>query len=123
MSEIDTYLDEGMYLPTAFRDFHDGKDLFKAMSPMLEHYKKRKESQWLPDVSWSHLQCYSIDVFLVFLAMHGYAVQRIPKKQREKLGCLELENTIKEHREMLLSIMTANLFENMGNKRQSVGED
>jgi len=117
MSSTPAFLKDGMYLPPAIRDFHDCKDAFKAMIPMLENYKKQPHARNLPDVSWVDAQCLTIDVVLWFFAMHGYTLQRIPKKRREALGCIELEKSIDEDREMRLSIMGAVIFGNSDKSR------
>lgn len=70
------WMKAGKYLPDVLRDFHDQKDVFKAIHetqkpPSLdaataEHYS----------LSFVTGQCYVIDRFLWFMARRGYTLQR-----------------------------------------------
>ena len=68
------FMKEGRYLPEPMRDFHDQKDLFKAMSqlygePMAKHAP-----------SWIDAQIFTVDYFLWFMASRGYTLQKCRKK-------------------------------------------
>lgn len=69
----------GRYLPKAFRDFHDQKDLFKTihMTTAVE------KNEYAKDISFVAGQCYVIDIFLWFMARHGYTLQRVRRKGLE----------------------------------------
>ncbi len=62
----------GKHLPNFLRDFHDQKDLFRAI-----HETVNVESHpYAKDVDWITGQCYVIDVFLWFMARHGYFLKK-----------------------------------------------
>lgn len=64
--------DKQKHLPEFMRDFHDQKDLFKAISQYLEI----DDDHPAKNVSWVTAHCYTIDVFLWFMAQHGYTLQK-----------------------------------------------
>ncbi|MNU30409.1 hypothetical protein D3C71_188940 [compost metagenome] len=67
------FLSEGKYLPEVMRDFHDAKEIFKTM----HHVSGWNEKEgWARDISWMDGQIYVIDLFLHFMARHGYTLQR-----------------------------------------------
>ena len=66
------WMRDGGYLPPAFRDFHAQKDLFKTIHDRVLVHKH----DYCGDVSWVSGQCYVVDVFLWFMARHGYTLQR-----------------------------------------------
>lgn len=57
------------FLPHFMKDFHDQKDLFKAI-----HRKLNVEK--VSQVNWIQGHIYVIDVFLWFMATHGYTLQK-----------------------------------------------
>lgn len=64
------------YLPRFMRDFHAQKDLFKTI-----HESTNFENQeYVKDISWIEGHCYVIDIFLWFMARHGYTLQRVKKR-------------------------------------------
>ncbi len=69
------------------RDFHDQKDLFKSVLMWAENSESHK-------ISWVDAQCYVIDVFLQYMALHGY----ILKKSETKEPICDIHETIKTHR-------------------------
>jgi hypothetical protein len=75
-SKVEQWRKDGRHLPRFMRDFHDQKDIFKAMHSMTAVEKH----EYAKDVSWVVGQCYVIDIFLWFMARHGYTLQRTPKK-------------------------------------------
>lgn len=78
---------EGLHLPEFMRDFHDQKDLFKAM-----HERIRVEDHpYAKEIGWVTGQCYIIDVFLWFMAMHGYTIQ----KTRKQAGFDDIRETMR----------------------------
>lgn len=74
--EIVEYLNKGEHLPDFMKDFHDQKDLFKAI--YTQWHDGHKET--LNNVSWVDAQCFTIDFFLWWMAIHGYKLQKIKKK-------------------------------------------
>ena len=73
-SAIIAWLESGKYLPAFLRDFHDQKDTFKAIHEIYCENESAKE------VSWREAHCYTIDMFLWFMARRGYTLQRTRKK-------------------------------------------
>ena len=66
------WLKSGKYLPAALRDFHDQKDVFKAIDQTI--HKDPHALVKRPD--WVSAQCYVIDVFLWYMARRGYTLQK-----------------------------------------------
>lgn len=60
------------YLPEPLRDFHDQKDVFKAMHDIINV----QGHEYARSVDWVTGQCYVIDIFLWFMARRGYTLQR-----------------------------------------------
>jgi len=58
------------------RDFHDQKDIFKAMHAIVQE----QPSGTIKRPDWITGQCYVIDVFLWFMARRGYTLQRTRRK-------------------------------------------
>src|SRR5690606_6416319 len=84
------WIETGKHLPRFLRDFHDQKDLFKTIEqewgqPADKHYA----------VGWVAAQCYVIDRFLRFMALHGYTLQRT----RTRVECYDLRETLKQAEE------------------------
>lgn len=73
------WLDSGEYLPSFLRDFHDAKDFFKTLH-----------------INWVSGQCYVIDIFLWWVAKHGYTLQASRKKGIEFQDINESIEKIKE---------------------------
>jgi hypothetical protein len=76
--------EEGNYLPHFMRDFHDQKDLFKAMTMYFDN------SEECP-VNWRDGHVFTVDWFLWFMAAHGYTLQ----KNRSDVEFLDYDTTIK----------------------------
>jgi hypothetical protein len=94
--QLTTWLKAGRYLPRFMRDFHDQKDLFRAMHEVVDvssHDMARK-------VDWQTGQCYVIDVFLWFMARRGCTLQRSPAK----LEFVDLQQTILESKKRYAEI-------------------
>jgi hypothetical protein len=66
------WLKSGRYLPGFMRDFHDQKDLFRAIHQTI----KVHETDMARDVTWPIGQVYVIDIFLWWMARRGYTLQR-----------------------------------------------
>jgi hypothetical protein len=77
------------YLPDFMRDFHDQKDIFKAI---FELYKSNESLQKM-NVNWVDAHIFTIDYFLWFMGQHGYKLQKVRKKGIEFYN---LKETIEE---------------------------
>ena len=70
---------DAFYLPPFLRDFHAQKRLFKAIH---NHYRERiQEDRLLDGLNWVMAHTYVIDLFLWFMALHGYTLQRSRAKE------------------------------------------
>jgi hypothetical protein len=74
------------HLPEFMRDFHDCKDLFKA----LHEHAIFEEGHPAEKVNWVTGQCYTVDMFLWFMAEFGYTLQ----KNRSKIPFENLQDFI-----------------------------
>lgn len=70
------YLKSGKYLPDFLEDFHDQKLFFKRLDEVVQNRNER----YTKDINWISAQVYTIDVFLHFMAIHGYTLQKSRKK-------------------------------------------
>lgn len=75
-TNIDSWLKSGEYLPEPLRDFHDQKDVFKAMHGII----KERPGDFIKRPTWIEGQVYVIDVFLWFMARRGYTLQRTKRR-------------------------------------------
>lgn len=75
MTTLDAWMRAGRHLPKPLKDFHNQKDLFKAMHDRQIPPAGAPHSP-ADDVSWIAGQCYVIDRFLWFMAKRGYTLQR-----------------------------------------------
>lgn len=73
---LDAWMKAGNYLPEPLRDFHDQKDVFKAMHDLQKPASPLDAIAGHYDLSFSTGQCYVIDRFLWFMARRGYTLQR-----------------------------------------------
>lgn len=69
------YMNELKYLPEFIQDFHDQKDLFKAI-----YQQWQDENEVLKKVNWVDAHVFTIDIFLWWMGLHGYKLQRIRSK-------------------------------------------
>ena len=76
MTDLDQWLESGRHLPKPLRDFHDAKEVFKAMHEIL----RENPSNLVKRPDWVTGQCYVVDVFLWFMALHGWTLQRTRTK-------------------------------------------
>lgn len=70
------YVQNGEHLPNFMKDFHDQKDLFKAI---YEQWCDAND-EVLNRVSWVDAHCFTIDYFLWWMGLHGYKLQKVKKK-------------------------------------------
>ena len=88
--ELKAWRAAGKHLPDCLKDFHDQKDVFRAMHQMLGE-PDPKDTEFIRRPDWIAGQCYVIDCFLWFMARHGYTLQR----SRAKLEFDSLENNVR----------------------------
>lgn len=94
---LDQWMKDGKYLPPTMRDFHDQKDIFKAVHDIIMVEKH----EYAKDVSWVAGQCYVIDIFLWFMAKRGYTLQR----SRARLPFRSLEADVQAARDQSRAAM------------------
>ncbi|WP_313472406.1 hypothetical protein [Brevundimonas sp.] len=75
-AEFDQWRKAGGYLPDFMRDFHDQKDLFKAMQDVVERSNAKHGGHRSLNATWTDYHIYTVDIFLWVLAAHGYTLQR-----------------------------------------------
>lgn len=78
--ETQRWLESGEYLPPFMRDFHDQKDVFKAMQEVVERANAKHTGYRSIDVTWTAAHIYTVDVFLWVMARHGYTLQPARKR-------------------------------------------
>ena len=74
--------ESGAYLPEFMRDFHDQKDLFKALDEVRERAIAKNGGSYMRDVSWMDAHVYTTDIFLWVMAGQGYTLQRSRRRFR-----------------------------------------
>lgn len=72
-AELAKWMGKLGYLPELMRDFHDGKDVFKAVHEIINANETAEKIGFLDGM------IYTIDVFLWFMAQRGYTLQRCRK--------------------------------------------
>ena len=85
-SNLKAWRDEQKHLPEFMRDFHNCKQLFKGISDYIVCEADHPAN----DVNWRQAHCYTIDVFLWFMAKHGFTLQR----SRAKLNFEDLDELL-----------------------------
>lgn len=73
--ELKEYLNKGKHIPDFMKDFHDQKYLFKAI-----YQQWIKENEILERVNWVDAHVFTIDIFLWWMGLHGYKLQKSRKK-------------------------------------------
>ena len=72
MSDLSDWLRSGKYLPEFMRDFHDQKDVFKAMHNTITNANDNGNARD------GHI--YVVDTFLWYMARCGYTLQKSRKQ-------------------------------------------
>lgn len=75
--QLENYMANHENLPEFMKDFHDQKDLFKAI---YAQYSEGNSKELLQRVNWVDAHCFTIDVFLWWMGLHGYKLQKSRKK-------------------------------------------
>jgi hypothetical protein len=71
-SKLKAWREQQKHLPEFMRDFHNCKSLFRGISEHIICEDDHPANQ----VNWRQAHCYTIDVFLWFMAKHGFTLQR-----------------------------------------------
>ncbi|HFX1297121.1 TPA: hypothetical protein ACID1V_002932 [Pseudomonas aeruginosa] len=104
-SQLKQWRDDQKHLPEFMRDFHRCKELFKG----IEDYIVLDDDHPAKAVNWRQGHCYTIDVFLWFMARHGWTLQRSRARQNfEDLDAL-LEELNRLRREAFIAAMRAQM--------------
>lgn len=80
--DFEQWMKNQYYLPPILRDFHDQKDLFKAIDINVQNTMNNPETDsFLRMVlgemgGWTSLHIYVIDYFLWYMARRGYVLQK-----------------------------------------------
>jgi len=88
-----SWLKSGDYMPPEFRDFHDQKDLFKAMHNTIQNADDNGNARD------GHI--YVVDTFLWYMARCGYTLQ----KCRKSLPFKEFDKDLSKYRSDLAASM------------------
>lgn len=86
MEELSKWLSSGEYLPSFMRDFHDQKDVFKAMHNTITNANDNGNPRD------GHI--YVVDTFLWYMARCGYTLQ----KSRKDLPFKDMQEDIERYK-------------------------
>nr|DAH11593.1 MAG TPA: hypothetical protein [Caudoviricetes sp.] len=86
MSKLTKWLESGEYLPEFMRDFHDQKDVFKAMHNTITNANENGNPRD------GHI--YVVDTFLWYMARCGYTLQ----KSRKQIEFKDMDDDIERMR-------------------------
>lgn len=75
-ADLQQWRTSGDYLPAFMRDFHDQKDLFKALQDVVDRANAKHGGHRSLQAPWSEYHIYTVDIFLWIMAGHGYTLQR-----------------------------------------------
>jgi len=114
-ADFDRWRREGQYLPEFMRDFHDQKDLFKALQDVVDRANAKNGSHRSLNASWTEYHIYTVDIFLWVLAAHGYTLQR----SRRRFGFRDIYDFVSQARDAAREAMAA-IFRN---RPSATGED
>ena len=89
------WLKSGDYMPPEFRDFHDQKDLFKAMHNTIQNANDNGNARD------GHI--YVVDTFLWYMARCGYTLQ----KCRKSLPFKDFDTDLSRYRSDLAARMNS----------------
>ena len=91
MDDLSKWLNSGEYLPCFMRDFHDQKDIFKAMHHIIANANENGNARD------GHI--YVIDTFLWYMARCGYTLQ----KSRKELEFKSIDDDISRMKKCVAS--------------------
>lgn len=104
---LDDLTKDMKYLPVELRDFHDQKDLFKT----IEHFASDKQK-----IDWISAHIYTIDIFLFFMARHGFLLK---KSRSKKYNFLSLSEAVREYKENVFKTLQGIFYANKELKEQA----
>jgi len=107
LTDVSEWMQSGKYLPECLRDFHDQKDIFKAIHQTI----KVDGNEYCKGISFVAGQCYVIDIFLWYMAKRGYTLQ---KTRRKGEGFRDLREDVKAETERRQSAAISVLKQAMG---------
>lgn len=93
-SSLSDWLESGEYLPVWMRDFHDQKDIFKAMHHVITNANENGNPRD------GHI--YVVDTFLWYMARCGYTLQ----KSRKELDFREMQDDIDSYKKEISDIFS-----------------
>lgn len=99
MSKLAKWLESGEYLPEFMRDFHDQKDVFKAMHNTITNADENGNPRD------GHI--YVVDTFLWYMARCGYTLQKSRKQVEFKDMDDDIERMRREFSEKFRDILSA----------------
>ena len=73
---FDEWRQQQKHLPDFMRDFHDQKDLFKALFEVVTEIDDEHQKPYYEGLNFQNTHVYVLDVFLWILAAHGYTLQK-----------------------------------------------
>ena len=98
MSKLAKWLESGGYLPEFMRDFHDQKDVFKAMHNTITNANENGNPR--------DGQIYVVDTFLWYMARCGYTLQKSRKQVEFKYMDDDIERMRREFSEKFRNILS-----------------
>ena len=102
-TNVDAWLKSGEYLPDVMRDFHDQKDLFRAMHEIIQE----RPEDMVKRPSWVEGHCYVVDVFLWFMARRGYTLQRTRRRGNFRDLNADIEQQTRMAQDAAVAIFTS----------------
>lgn len=105
--------ESGEYLPTFMQDFHDQKDLFKALQDVVERSNAKQGPHRSLNATWTEYHIYTVDIFLWVLANHGYTLQR----SRRRLAFSDIWAFVADARERARALSASVLKSAFGGDR------
>ena len=109
---LDEWMKSAQYLPPVIRDFHDAKDVFKALHDLVNV----QGHDYAGEISTVAGQCYVIDIFLWWMAKHGYTLQT----SRQRLEFRDIHESIKKSRDIRAESFRQMLAESRAEKQPPV---
>lgn len=99
MDELYDWLKSGEYLPNFMRDFHDQKDVFKAMHNTIHNADENGNPR--------NGHIYVVDTFLWYMARCGYTLQKSRKNVSFKSLHDDIDRYNKESRQAFSSVINS----------------
>lgn len=87
MQKASEWVKGGNHLPPFLKDFHDQKDIFKA----IDEWANRNPEDYYT-ITFSQAQVYTVDSFLRYMGLCGYTLQ----KNRSKVKFFDLDTVVTE---------------------------